>query len=98
MVCSGDERGLGLRVGGSELGLERSFYWDDEGERIMKVRIFLAATTRLEYNEVVEVPDNITVRQPNALVDQKYDNVDGGKYHSDPEYWERATCYWERED
>lgn len=63
----------------------------------MKVTIHLAALVRLEYAETVEVPDNITDDELDALVDQKYDDVDGGEYWDDPEYWERATCYWEKE-
>lgn len=56
------------------------------------VTIQLAARTRVEYSEVVEVPANATQEQIDALVNLRYDAVDGGQYVSDPEYWERATC------
>lgn len=54
------------------------------------VRVTLAAMTRVEYSEVIEVPAEITEAQLDALVDQRYDAVDGGLYVSDPEYWERS--------
>lgn len=56
------------------------------------VTIQLAARTRVEYSEVVEVPASATQEQIDALVDIRYQAVDGGEYVSDPEYWERATC------
>ena len=55
-----------------------------------KVRITLAAFTRVEYNEVLVVPANITDEELDALVEQRYDSVDGGEFSDDPEYWERA--------
>lgn len=56
-----------------------------------KVRITLAALTRVEYTEVVEVPADMTDDELNALVDRRYDDVDGGLYQNDPEYWERSS-------
>lgn len=56
------------------------------------VTIQLAARTRVEYSEVVEVPASATQEQIDALVNIRYQDVDGGQYVSDPEYWERATC------
>ena len=57
------------------------------------VEVRLSALTRVEYMEVVEVPANITQDELNELVNERYRNVDGGEYTSDPEYWERGTCY-----
>lgn len=56
------------------------------------VEIRLSALTRVEYTEVVEVPADITKEELEALVDERYENVDGGRFVGDPEYWERATC------
>lgn len=57
------------------------------------VEVRLSALTRVEYTEVVEVPANITQDELNALVNDRYRQVDGGEYASDPEFWERGTCY-----
>ena len=42
------------------------------------------------------VPDIITVEELDRLVDEKYNEVDGGEYTDDCEYWERGECYWEK--
>lgn len=57
------------------------------------VEVRLAALTRVEYMEVVEVPANITQDELNALVNERYQNVDGGDFTEDSGYWERGTCY-----
>lgn len=63
------------------------------------VRITLAALTRVEYSEIVEVPVNMTDEELDALVDMRYDQVDGGEYTDDSEYWERSdSCGFEQED
>jgi hypothetical protein len=56
------------------------------------VTIQLAARTRVEYCETVEVPANATQEQIDALVDCRYRAVEAVQYVSDPDYWERATC------
>lgn len=56
------------------------------------VEVRLSALTRVEYTEIVEVPADITDYELEALVDGRYDNVDGGAFYDDPEYWERGTC------
>ena len=64
-----------------------------------KVRITLAALTRVEYTEVLEVPVDMTDDDLSDLVDKRYDEVDGGMYQSDPEYWERgSSCGYEDAD
>lgn len=57
------------------------------------VEVRLSALTRVEYMEVVEVPADITPRQLNDLVNKRYEAVDGGEFVSDPDFWERGTCY-----
>lgn len=59
--------------------------------KIVEVR--LAALTRVEYTERVEVPADITAEELQELVNSRYRTVDGGEYYDDPEYWERGTCY-----
>lgn len=56
------------------------------------VEVRLSALTRQEYMEVVEVPVDITLIELNNLVQKRYQAVDGGKFTSDPEYWEQSTC------
>lgn len=57
------------------------------------VQIRLAALVRLEHTEVVEVPANFNKEELQQLVNRRYQDVDGGEYVSDPDYWERAHCY-----
>lgn len=62
------------------------------------VRIKLAALTRVEYTEVVEVPADMTDEELEALVDDRYKSVDGGEYVDDAEYWERSgSCGFEED-
>ena len=63
----------------------------DGPTKLIEVR--LSALTRVEYTEIVEVPVNITDDQLNELVNKRYETVGGDEFVSDPEYWERGTCY-----
>ncbi|MCZ8254552.1 MAG: hypothetical protein O9327_02570 [Polaromonas sp.] len=56
------------------------------------VAIRLAALTRVEYREFIEVPADMSDEEMADLVDRRYDDVDGGLYFDDPDYWERGTC------
>jgi hypothetical protein len=70
-----------------------------ENTETKKVRIKLAALTRMEYEEVLEVPADMTDAELDSLVNQRYDDVDGGEYADDPEYWERSSsCGYEAAD
>jgi hypothetical protein len=64
----------------------------------MKVTIHLAALTRLYYDEEIEVPDKATDADLDKLVSDKYDEVDGGDYSEDLDWWERGECYWTKEE
>lgn len=64
----------------------------------MKITIHLAALTRVEYSETIEVPDDMTKEALDDLVSQRYDDVDGGEYTDDNEYWEQGHCWWEKEE
>lgn len=55
-----------------------------------KVRINLSALTRVEYTEVLEVPADMSPSELEQLLDQRYDDVDGGEYFDDPDYWDRG--------
>jgi len=64
-----------------------------------KIRINLAALTRVQYTEVIEVPSNTTEKEIQILVDQRYDAVDGGDYTGDTEFWEKGeSCGFAYED
>lgn len=54
------------------------------------VRIVLGALTRVEYTEVLAVPVNMTNTELDALVQQRYDDVDSDKYYDDPDFWEQG--------
>lgn len=59
----------------------------------------MAALTRLEYSEVLEVPADMTDEELDYLVGQRYDAVNSGDYVDDVEYWERSnSCGFEDED
>lgn len=56
------------------------------------IRITLSALTRVEYSEVLEIPAGLSDMEIDDLIDQRYDEVDGGLYQEDPQYWERGSC------
>lgn len=58
------------------------------------VEIRLAALTRVEYREVAEVPASMTSDEMDDLLRERYDEVDGGAFSQDPDYWEKGQCYW----
>ena len=57
------------------------------------VRVILAALVRMEYTEVVEVPESMTESELQELADQRYRDVDGGLYEMDPSIWQQGRCY-----
>lgn len=61
----------------------------------MKIRFRLSALTRLEFTKVVDVPEGTTIRELDQMVDDLYEETDGGDYDDDPHYWEKGTCTWE---
>lgn len=63
-----------------------------------KVRIILAALTRVEYCETLEVPATMTDSELDDLVAERYDTVDGGDYENDPFFWEPGDCTHEAVD
>jgi hypothetical protein len=65
--------------------------------RTKKVRIYLAGLTRVEYSEILEVPAGMTTEQLNELVEQRYEDVDGGDYRDDPDSWDQGECHFEKE-
>lgn len=59
------------------------------------VSVTLAAITRVEYSETIEVPVNFSEDDIQRLVDQRWDDVDGGEFEDDADFWERGNCYGE---
>jgi len=62
------------------------------------LHIKLSGFTRLEYFEEIVVPADFPAAEYETLVDKAYDEVDGGAYFDDPDYWDRATCACEEAD
>lgn len=60
--------------------------------------VTLAALTRVEYTETLTVPSTFDEDDLLALVDQRWDDVDGGEFQDDPHYWERGNCHAEEAD
>ncbi len=64
-----------------------------------RVAIRLAALTRVEYYEVLEVPADLSDDELNNLVNLRYGTIDGSEFIDDPEFWERSnSCGWEPAD
>lgn len=59
------------------------------------VTITLSALTRVEYTEVIAVPAEMTDDELDDLVRQRWDDVDGGLFMDDPDYWEKGSCDFE---
>jgi len=55
------------------------------------VEIRLSVLTRVEYTEVLEVPENLDQNELENLADQRYHDVDAGSFCDDPDYWERGS-------
>lgn len=66
---------------------------DKTKRKTKTVEVRLAALTRVEYTERVEVPADITAAELEQIVQERYDAVDGGLYTDDPDYWEQGNCY-----
>lgn len=62
------------------------------GTKLVEIR--LAGLTRLEYSEVAEVPASMTGDELDELLNKRYDEVNGGAFSPDPDYWEKGQCYW----
>ncbi len=58
-----------------------------------RIRVTLAAYTRVEWAGVVEVPDDFDEDLLTELAQAVYDKVDGGEYEDDPLYWEEADSF-----
>ena len=64
----------------------------------MKVRLNLAALTRVEFSKEVEVPDGTTPHELDDMVRDLWDNTDGGEFWDDPDYFEKGHCWWDKLD
>lgn len=64
----------------------------------MIITVHLAALTRVEYSEDIEVPDDITLEELDDVVQETWDKIDGGDFSEDPDYWEKGDCYWTEEE
>jgi hypothetical protein len=61
-----------------------------------RVTIMLAALTRVEWSAIVEVPKDMTQSELEDLVDTMYDEIDGGEFTEDTEFWDKGECRYER--
>ncbi len=68
-----------------------------QGPSTKRVRIHLAALTRLEWSCEVSVPKKWPAFA-SMLVDHFYDEIEGSEFEEDPDYWERGHCYVEECD
>ena len=62
----------------------------------MKLRVYLAALTRMEHTVDIEVPDNTPEHEFDAIARRVYDETDAEDFTEDYEFWERGNCYCER--
>ena len=70
----------------------------DPKARTKKVCINLAAITRAQYSEVLEVPANLASGRLDALLQQRWDDVDGTEFLPDNDCFDQGDCYHEQED
>ena len=61
----------------------------------MKVRMHLAALTRVELSVDIEVSEDTTLEELDTLLDEAYDDADGDAFRDDTEYWEKGSCHYE---
>ena len=61
----------------------------------MKVRMHLAALTRVELSVDIEVPDGTSEEVLDTLLAEAYDDADGDAFREDTEFWEKGSCYHE---
>jgi len=52
----------------------------------------LGALTRVEWSAIVEVPDDMPEAEIKELADRFYDEIDGGEYWPDSDFWDKGTC------
>ena len=60
-----------------------------------RIRINLAALTRVEYSEEIDVPVEFEEEQMDEFVNLAYQEVDGGLFQDDTQYWEKGNCFHE---
>jgi len=59
-----------------------------------EVDVSLAALTRQEFQESIEVPVEFGDEDMLRLIDIAWNGVDGGEYLDDPNFWEKGNCSW----
>jgi len=64
----------------------------------MKLRVYMAALTRMECVKVIEVPSNTPESDFDRIARVIYDETDVKDFSEDLEYWERGNCYCEHAD
>jgi len=65
----------------------------------VRIKFHLAALTRVvcDFEKEVEVPDDVTLTECRLreMAREEYDEVDGGDFVQDYDYWERGDCWAE---
>jgi hypothetical protein len=64
----------------------------------VKVRLNLAALTRVEFSKEIEVPDGTPAHELDDMVRKLWDDTDGGEFVDDPDYFEKGHCWWDKLD
>lgn len=58
------------------------------------VRVNLSALTRVEWSALVRVPADMPRLKIDELHERFYEEIDGGEFEPDPEFWEKGeSCY-----
>ncbi len=58
------------------------------------ILITLAALTRVEYQEVVQVPADMDDDELTEFVDERYEQVDAGQFKEDSMFFEKGECHF----
>ena len=57
------------------------------------LRVTISGLTRMEYSEEVIVPLEFDESMQEALTVRGYEDVDGGVYYDDPDFWKKGSCH-----
>lgn len=57
------------------------------------VQVELAALTRVCWGALVRVPAHFGDEELAEVAERFYQEIDGGEYQDDTEFWDKGTCY-----
>ena len=67
-------------------------------EKMVKVRVYLSALTRMEYTFDKMVPESAANSEQELvdLANKEYFDADAGEFKEDDQFWEKGDCWAEK--